>query len=402
MQWRTEFQTAVNQIVDGDYLTFTCSVWLDQTRREIPENQYDNKVTVETGPAFPYLDMELFWSPDNELQFRVHLKPNQELKYLNKGSVHTGACFRAIPAGVCNRLAKLTTITNDNADLPLDEIYKEHFKQLRHAELIKGRVPTLREELDRLAQAKQVGGGSRKEKQRERNRFRTTYFCIGFSRAWITPIHSIINRLREEFDLKWLRVSMSYRRFTNLREIFQGDLAKKLMRGLRSANFATLQCNCQLGPNHQGCGYNGHCRKRVIVYETKCNITGKVYIGNTSRHFKRRMQEHFDQVKRLREKGIRSDSYAKHFAFQFRYLPTITPATQRSSITNRILWHGNPLSAVKSFGTWNCSLCNRERLEILKVSRKSPERLINSCNEIYGACRHKPKFHRYEGEDSQH
>ena len=37
----------------------------------------------------------------------------------------------------------------------------------------------------------------------------------------------------------------------------------------------------------------------------------------------------------------------------------------------------------------------KERIEILKHSKKDPNSLINSCNEIYGACRHKPKFHRY-------
>ncbi|CAB9506324.1 unknown protein [Seminavis robusta] len=58
-----------------------------------------------------------------------------------------------------------------------------------------------------------------------------------------------------------------------------------------------------------------------------------------------------------------------------------------NSIEISILWQGNPISTVKTFGTRHCSLCNRERLEILKRSRESPEKLINSCNEIYGACR---------------
>jgi len=37
-------------------------------------------------------------------------------------------------------------------------------------------------------------------------------------------------------------------------------------------------------------------------------------------------------------------------------------------------------------------------MEIVKASRKHPEKLINSCSEIYGGCRHKPKFHRYKEE----
>ena len=107
------------------------------------------------------------------------------------------------------------------------------------------------------------------------------------------------------------------------------------------------------------------------------------------------MQQHFNDVKKLHTKGEKSDSYAKHFAEQLQNFDKITPTLQRNSITCSVIWKGNPISAVKSFGTANCSLCNKERLEILKQSRRDPLILINSCNEIYGACRHKPRFHRY-------
>ena len=60
-----------------------------------------------------------------------------------------------------------------------------------------------------------------------------------------------------------------------------------------------------------------------------------------------------------------------------------------------ILWEGNAISCMKSFGTLTCRLCMAERLAILDKSRNDKENLINSCGEIYGACRHKSKFHRY-------
>ena len=46
----------------------------------------------------------------------------------------------------------------------------------------------------------------------------------------------------------------------------------------------------------------------------ECKSTGKVYIGNTHRNFKKRMQEHFGDVRDLQKGNKRSDSYAKHFA----------------------------------------------------------------------------------------
>ena len=54
---------------------------------------------------------------------------------------------------------------------------------------------------------------------------------------------------------------------------------------------------------------------------------------------------------------------------------------------------------MKTFGKLNCTLCMNERLEILKAKGMDKflknKKMINSSNEIYGACRHKPKFHRY-------
>ena len=39
----------------------------------------------------------------------------------------------------------------------------------------------------------------------------------------------------------------------------------------------------------------------------------------------------------------------------------------------------------------------KERLAILDAlgDNEGKKRLINSNNEVYGACRHKPKFHRF-------
>ena len=45
------------------------------------------------------------------------------------------------------------------------------------------------------------------------------------------------------------------------------------------------------------------------------------------------------------------------------------------------------------------SLCTRERLEIYKAMKKDKKNntnfLINTLNELYGGCRHVPKFHRF-------
>jgi len=94
LKWRTKFQ---NRLAQGNYLQFTCSMWLNKSRRELPTEQNDPKMSVETGNFFPCPDTELVWATNGNLQFRVHLKPNQQLKYPNADSIHTKACFKAIP-----------------------------------------------------------------------------------------------------------------------------------------------------------------------------------------------------------------------------------------------------------------------------------------------------------------
>jgi hypothetical protein len=230
--------------------------------------------------------------------------------------------------------------------------------------------------------------------EKARNRRRSTFFCIGYSKCWTIPIHQTIREVKKRFNLGWLRISMSYHRFTNLREMFQGDLSRKLTLDVTSKDFETLSCNCRLGPEKK-CGYDNMCRNSIVVYKVECKNTSKVYIGNTQQHFKKRMQQHFNDVKKLHQHDLKSDSYARHFAEQLSNFENITPVLQRNSIKCSIIWQGNPINVVKTFGTQNCALCNRERIEILKQSRKNPKSLINSCNEIYGACRHNPKFHRY-------
>ena len=133
-----------------------------------------------------------------------------------------------------------------------------------------------------------------------------------------------------------------------------------------------------------------------VVYEVKCKNTNKSYIGNTGKSYKERMQGHFNDVKKLVERGESSDTYAAHFGEQLQNFKTVNPNKQRNSITGSIIWQGNPISAVKTFGTAHCVLCNKERLEILKRLKENPDSLINSCNEIYGGCRHRPKFHRFK------
>jgi hypothetical protein len=56
--------------------------------------------------------------------------------------------------------------------------------------------------------------------------------------------------------------------------------------------------------------YGGHCRMLIVNYGLTCKIMNKIYIRNMQQHFKMRMKGHFQDVKKLMEKGVHSNSYA--------------------------------------------------------------------------------------------
>ena len=109
------------------------------------------------------------------------------------------------------------------------------------------------------------------------------------------------------------------------------------------------------------------------------------------------MSQHYNDVRLLVNKGKLSDTFFSHSASHFKRSARtkLTSAKVRKIVETSIIFEGNPVICTKSFGKLNCSLCMVERLKILEKSKTDRENLINSCGEIYGACRHRPKFHRY-------
>ena len=394
--WLDRLQRRINKIAGNDFLKFTMEIW----RSDVVVNEdglNDKRITINRDEYFPFLDMKLSWNMNGSLDFGVHLKPNQELKYLNKGSAHTPSCFKAVSTGVMKRLTKLTSVTKENCNLKLDKIYPLHFEALNKADLLKNvEIPSLAEKKKEMEDERKNPTLNKVKKRRERDRKRAIYFKIGFSNFWIQPVHKIIKKHKNKFtSLNWLRVSMSYHRFTNFREHLQGDLTTKLNEGIDSEDFQTLQCNCR---NKKKCIYGGRCRSSIVVYQATCSMTGKKYIGNTQQHVKTRLQQHVQDVRRLVKLGEKSDSFAEHFAS---LIPGDPAEKKKKKIAEevkfevKILWKGNPISCVKTFGTKKCKLCSKERIEILKATRKDQKSIINKNNEIYGACRHKPRFHKF-------
>ena len=156
--------------------------------------------------------MEMYWKGE-QLTFKVHMKENQVLKYLNKGSAHTSACFKSIPHGVLRRLSMLTSITPENKDTPLNHLYPEHTRALEHAQLPVPRTyPTLQESLNEINERAQqcqnqtdtadTADEQREKNKRERDKKCSIFFCIGYISIWgHLPIHKGLKKLRDKHGL---------------------------------------------------------------------------------------------------------------------------------------------------------------------------------------------------------
>jgi hypothetical protein len=107
------------------------------------------------------------------------------------------------------------------------------------------------------------------------------------------------------------------------------------------------------------------------------------------------MGQHLNDVKKLVTKGTKSDSFASHFAHHCKKEVKSTSDELRKMMKVKIVWQGNAISCMKLFGKLNCSLCMQERIKILRTIRQEEWKIINKKNEIYGACRHKTRFHRF-------
>jgi hypothetical protein len=193
--WLHDFQLAVDKLCGNSILQFTAVMWQSDGW---PSRGSTGKLSVDTNQAFPYLDMEMYWNSRGQLLCRVHLKPNQQLLYLNLCSSHTSSCYRAIESGVLGWLAKLTSATAANIGCPMHQLYPEHAKALQHAGSSGSRFLTLKQVLDSRS------GTLRQSCSRSGKKSRAVFFRRGYSSFWKTPIHVLLRRLRNKYNLLWL------------------------------------------------------------------------------------------------------------------------------------------------------------------------------------------------------
>ena len=120
----------MNKAVENQHLQFTAEIWTEEENSPTPAKE--EQVQIVTNDELPFLDMKMSWSPEGDLIFGVFRKEGQKLKYFGQESTQIPGTFRAIPSGVLNCLAKLTSRKPSIHSEAVDKIYPDLGKRDRN------------------------------------------------------------------------------------------------------------------------------------------------------------------------------------------------------------------------------------------------------------------------------
>ena len=109
------------------------------------------------------------------------------------------------------------------------------------------------------------------------------------------------------------------------------------------------------------------------------------------------MEQHFQDVAKKVTNNNNSDSFAANFAAHFAKIFTQKPSPQQcvKIMSSNILSTVNHIGSMKTWGKLSCTICMKEIIEIIGNLQRTYIRVINACPEVYRACRHIPRFHRF-------
>eukprot|EP00957_Ditylum_brightwellii_P157857 12015570-Ditylum_brightwellii.AAC.1 len=143
------FQKKVGTLVGGIFFQFMVELWtldkeIEEVNNGLVKQQWLDKVNVINDHALPFLDMQMEWKNDI-LTFSVYTKPNHTINYVGNTSCHCPAVFKAIPVRVFARLSWLTSITMENINQAITELYPAHMSSLQNAGVLPNKIPSVKE-----------------------------------------------------------------------------------------------------------------------------------------------------------------------------------------------------------------------------------------------------------------
>jgi hypothetical protein len=270
---------------------------LPETLTSVPSIGQFCRITINGESSFPYLDIKLSWNENNCLNFNVHKKPNKLMKYLNTHSHHYHHHKSAVLSGVELRLTLLTTMTPKNADLSISTIYPDKNEALQTA----GQLKENRElqTLQAVLKDESQSGPLQLERKSHKTDHHDTLFITKYANLGpnTRPINQVIKKLRNQYNLRWLRPRVVYSRHMNLHKKLLGNLKQKLLIGIVNADLGQWPCNCLMKFKVNGaCAFGGDepCCTTGVIYKVSCCASqscncfyickSQQYIKNTSKN----------------------------------------------------------------------------------------------------------------------
>ena len=119
--------------------------------------------------------------------------------YVGKESTHTPGTLRAIPSGVFNRLAKITSRKPSLNSEGVDKVYPDKANALFKAGLAPPDFPTMGYLWKTQDEKLEIENEKEPDVNKKKNR--NVYFCVAYSRFFSTSIHRVINGLKKTFNL---------------------------------------------------------------------------------------------------------------------------------------------------------------------------------------------------------
>eukprot|EP00957_Ditylum_brightwellii_P076668 5827841-Ditylum_brightwellii.AAC.1 len=139
----------IDTLVGGTFFQFTAEIWtpdkdIEEINNDLVKQQWLDKVKVINDHTFPFLGMQMEWK-GAILTFSVYAKPNHTIKYAGNNSCYHPSVFKAILTGVFTRLGRLTSITMENINQPITELYPAHMPALQSAGILPNKIPSMKE-----------------------------------------------------------------------------------------------------------------------------------------------------------------------------------------------------------------------------------------------------------------
>ena len=128
----------------------------------------------------------------------------------------------------------------------------------------------------------------------------------------------------------------------------------------------------------------GGCNCSDVIYGAELCINGerqgqgKLYVGLASGSWKKRYYNHMQSFRRVAQ---RNDTELSNYIWDLKL----------KDVNYEIFWRKVCNAYPYSIEAKRCSLCSREKVEIMKVLRDMPSRALNKKQQILGPCVHRNK-----------